>query len=365
MIPINDLSRSIADHDGVMEAISRVVRSGNWIHGPEHNAFEDELANFTGAKYAYGVGNGTDALEIALRAVGCIAGSTVITVANAGGYASIAAKSIGCKVVYCDVDPLHLVIDPESLKPLLSRAINAVVVTHLFGNVAPISRITEMCKEYGIKVIEDCAQSIGGSENGNRLGTIGDVGTFSFYPTKNLGAIGDGGALTTNSDEYSKKIQSLRQYGWDGKYRISIAGGMNSRLDEIQAAILRINLRNLLTNNQRRRDVIGLYSSGLQNSDIRLVTSGHDGSAPHLAVLLLPEESDREKFRSKLMQANISTDIHYPILDNHQDGFNDLESNSFLKVSEKLTPRILSIPLFPDLSESEISEVVSAVLSKP
>jgi len=365
MIPINDLSRSIADHQGVMEAIDRVIRSGKWIHGPEHNAFEGELAEFIGAKYAYGVGNGTDALEIALRAVGCVAGSTIITVANAGGYTSIAAKSIGCKVIYCDVDPLHLVINPDSLKPLLSKTINAVVVTHLFGNVAPISRITEMCREYGIKVIEDCAQSIGGSENGNSLGSIGDIGTFSFYPTKNLGAIGDGGALTTNSDEYAKRIQSLRQYGWNGKYRITITGGMNSRLDEIQAAILRINLRNLPKNNQRRKDVIRLYSSGLIDSCIRLVTSGHDGSAPHLAIILLPEESDREKFRSKLMQANISTDIHYPILDNHQDGFDNLKNNSSLKVSEELSARILSIPLFPDLSESEISEIISAVISKP
>jgi dTDP-4-amino-4,6-dideoxygalactose transaminase len=272
-IPLNDLSRGIARSEEAQSAILSVLQSGHWVHGPEHKGFEIELAKFLNVSHVLGVASGTDALEIALRAIGCTNGSKIISVANAGGYTSIAAAAIGCEVIYCDVDPEKLLIDPESLSALLSEEIAAVVVTHLYGNVAPVGAIRRMCEPFGIKIIEDCAQAIGASEDRKRVGTIGHVGTFSFYPTKNLGAIGDGGALATDDSKIAQKILELRQYGWTSKYKIDISDGMNSRLDEIQAAILRIGLSKLDLMNLRRRQIVEKYSEVLKGSELKLVTS--------------------------------------------------------------------------------------------
>jgi aminotransferase EvaB len=357
VIPINDLTRGIANSEEVAQALSRVLRSGSWIHGPEHKAFEIELSEYLVADYVFGVASGTDALEIALRAVGCKRGSKVITVANAGGYTSVASASIGCEVIYCDVDPVKLVLDPECLAPLLSEDITAVVITHLFGNVAPVRAIKEMCDVYGIFVIEDCAQAIGATELGDRVGTIGHIGTFSFYPTKNLGAIGDGGALSTNDPEIAQRITQLRQYGWTSKYKIDIPGGINSRLDEIQAAVLRISLPKLDLINQRRREIVRCYSNAVQNSRLRLITSILPESAPHLAVLLLPEEISRDDFRKFMKVSGIGTDIHYPLLDNEQIGLNTDNSTSFIPISQSSVKRLVSIPLFPELNRAEVNQI--------
>ena len=361
MIPINDLSRIKGDHHEFMAAIERVVLSGNWIHGLEHESFEAELSDFIGVKYAFGVGNGTDALEIALSAVGCVQGSNVISVANAGGYASLAAKSIGCKVIYCDVDPVNLVMDPKKLKKLLTKNIDAVIVTHLFGNVAPIDEITRMCRNIGVKVIEDCAQSIGGYEKGKRLGSIGDIGTFSFYPTKNLGAFGDGGALTTNNYDLSLKIGCLRQYGWAEKYQVKTLSGMNSRLDELQAAILRIGLRSVDLNNERRRDILKLYQNYLVDREISLITSLSKDSVGHLAVVMLPDNVPRDTFMKRMEICGVQTGIHYPILDSDQPAwFNEIEQFD-LDISRRVQNRIVTLPMFPKLTSSEIDKIFRAI----
>jgi dTDP-4-amino-4,6-dideoxygalactose transaminase len=359
MIPIQDLGRGADDHQEMVDAVERVIRSGKLIHGPEHSAFEHEFAEFIGSQFAHGVANGTDALELALRAVGCVAGSTVISVANAGGYTSIAAQAIGCKVIYCDTDSEHLVMDPESLLQHLSESVTAVVVTHLFGNVAPVGRIVEMCKPFGIRVIEDCAQSIGAKYRGQTVGSIGDVGTFSFYPTKNLGGFGDGGALTTSNPEYSKAITSLRQYGWKSKYQISINGGMNSRLDEIQAAVLRIRLRYLPELNKKRQMIVSQYAAAISETSLRLITSYLPDSAPHLAVVNLPKTSNREDFRLFLENDLIQTDIHYPILDFDQIGFS--VNAAEVPVTLAASKLIVSIPLFPEMYDFEVQKVCSAL----
>lgn len=361
MIPVNDLSRTSMDHRKTMETVDRVIRSGHWIHGQEHEAFEYELSSLIGARYAVGVANGTDALEIALRAVGCVPGSKVITVANAGGYASIAASIIGCEIYYCDIDPINLVMDPVSLLPLLSTNIDAVVVTHLFGNVAPISIIAEMCRPFGIRVIEDCAQAIGAMENGKHLGSIGDIGTFSFYPTKNLGAIGDAGALTTNNSEYAQNARQLRQYGWNHKYHIQLPGGRNSRLDELQAAILRCGLPGLKQNNVLRRQILERYEKATLDTKIRLVTSNDDDSAAHLAVLTLNSMQAREDFRDYLLARGIQSDVHYPKLDIDQPGLSLGRMNFDLPVSRKSIGSIVTLPLFPGLKDWEIEVVCQAI----
>jgi dTDP-4-amino-4,6-dideoxygalactose transaminase len=362
LIPINNLRQSWAlQSDEVVLALNKVLKSGHWIHGEEHAAFESELASFLGSKHLFGVASGTDALEIALRAVGCERHSKVITVANAGGYTPVAAASIGCEIIYCDVDPTKLLMDPETLVGLLSEKIAAVVVTHLYGNVAPAKRIRELCEPFGIKVIEDCAQAIGATEFGDSVGTIGHVGTFSFYPTKNLGAIGDGGALATDDSEIAQRITELRQYGWTSKYKIDRPGGMNSRLDEIQAAVLRIGLPKLESLNQLRRQIVEQYSKALEGSDIRLVTSFQPGNVAHLAVIELPERFTRSSFREYMGRCGIQTGIHYPILDSDQIGLAFGKNKNLLPNSISSVGRIVSIPLFPELTDHEINTICTTL----
>jgi aminotransferase EvaB len=362
LIPINNLRTSwIANSTEVLQKIQDVVSSGHWIHGPEHKAFESEFAAFLGVNKVIGVGSGSDALEIALMTVGCTNGSKVITVANAGGYTSLAATKIGCKLIYCDIEPDSMQIDPKKLDRLLSTEIDAVVVTHLFGNIAPVIEITEMCRSYGVPVIEDCAQAIGGISGGQRVGSLGDISVFSFYPTKNLGAMGDGGAIATNNSKYAEIARKLRQYGWGSKYRIDIPGGINSRLDEVQAAILRIGLKFVEDLNESRLRIVKEYENALQSSSIRLVTSTAPGNVAHLAVLAYKSEFERERSREVFAKHLIQTDIYYPILDSLQPGLPLSEPAGDLEVSISVGTRILSIPLFPGLREDEISRICKAL----
>jgi len=363
VIPINDLTRGIAQSDEATAAMSRVLKSGYWIHGPEHAAFEQEFAEFLNVAHVFGVASGTDALEIALRAVDCKQGSKVITVANAGGYTSIAAAIIGCEVIYCDVDPERLLMDPKALVSLLSKEISAVVVTHLYGNVAPISLIKSMCDEFGISIIEDCAQAAGASENGNRVGSIGDVGTFSFYPTKNLGGVGDGGALATNDPEIAKRINELRQYGWTAKYKIDLPRGRNSRLDEIQAAMLRVGLPKLDSMNQQRMRIVEKYSNAIKKSGLRLVTSDQPGNVAHLAVVQVSKAIGRDNFRGYMKDLGIQTDVHYPILDCDQIGLPYYHGTNSLVHSRLSVNEIVSIPLFPELTQAEVGHIAESLVN--
>lgn len=361
MIPLNDLKRSYRLSVETRLAISRVLDSGHWVHGPEHELFETELADYLGVKHVLGVASGTDALEIALLALGCDSESRVITVANAGGYVSIAASRIGCEVLYCDIDPITLQMDPSHLKTIISEEIDVVVVTHLYGNVAPILEIKNLCNEFGIKVIEDCAQALGASTSNLKVGSICDIGTFSFYPTKNLGGVGDGGALACNSDVYADKIRSLRQYGWGEKYFVEVLGGMNSRLDEIQAAILRIGLPLLDEMNEKRRNILAIYSQSMRSTQIKLVTSFSPGNVGHLAVCILPSAGARENFRTHMRNYGIQTQIHYPILDSQQRGFGLGEMQKDIPISVQSVHQIVTIPLFPELESDEVEIITKAL----
>ncbi len=361
MIPINDLTRGIAQSDEAAQAISRVLKSGYWIHGPEHAAFEQEFAEFLNVDHVLGVASGTDALEIALRAVGCKPGSKIITVANAGGYTSLSAASIGCEVIYCDVDSERLLMDPVALEPLLTKEISAVVVTHLYGNIAPVSKIKRMCEQFKIAVIEDCAQATGGFEENQRVGTIGDLGTFSFYPTKNLGAVGDGGAIATNNPELASSILKLRQYGWTSKYHIQLSGGKNSRLDELQAAVLRIGLKSLDERNRTRQNIVASYKAPLLGSDCKVITSSNTGNVAHLAVILLPEMFNREHFMESFQALGISTQVHYPVLDHDQMVRFGVNDTPHLDNTEALNERIVTIPLFSELRKNEIEKISNSL----
>jgi dTDP-4-amino-4,6-dideoxygalactose transaminase len=360
MLPVNDLTRGIARSDEAAEAIARVLRSGNWIHGPEHAAFENEFAQFLEVDHVLGVASGTDALEIALRAVGCSRGSKIISVANAGGYTSIAAASIGCDVIYCDVDIEKLVMDPVVLKPLLSKDISAVVVTHLYGNIAPAAEIKDMCDVYGIPVIEDCAQAAGGLEGNNRVGSIGDIGTFSFYPTKNLGAIGDAGAIITSNEKLDAISKSLRNYGQSDRYHHPLLG-LNSRLDEIQAAILINKCEQIDNQIYKRRLIAKKYNNSINNIKIKKLAVPND-IENHVYHLYVIRCENRNLLQKYLLDLGIQTLAHYPIPIHKQVSVHGISVDPIgMGISERYASECLSIPCHPELNDFQVQKVIEAI----
>lgn len=361
LVPFNDLSRGTsAIRDQIDAAISRVVSSGWFVLGPEHDALEVELSEYVGTKHTINVGNGTDALELALAAVGVKAGSLVVTVANAGAYTSTAALLLGAEPVYCDVDPETLLMSSSTLEEtltLLPEKPQAIVVTHLYGALAPIKELVAVARKHGIAIVEDCAQSLGASSNGQRGGSFADISTTSFYPTKNLGALGDGGAVFTDNDDLAEIVRRMRQYGWGSKYNIEYSHGKNSRLDEIQAAILRVKLPLLDLQNERRRSIHTQFETA-NHDGIKMVNSSSESFIGHLAVVV---SSNRDVARNSLEIAGVKTDIHYPIPD-HKQHFPDFTPRQTpLPVTEWASQVIFSVPLFPELEQVEVDRITEAL----
>jgi dTDP-4-amino-4,6-dideoxygalactose transaminase len=360
-VPFNDLGRGTAAiRDQIDSAISRVISSGWFVLGPEHDALENELSEFVGTQHAVNVANGTDALELALAAVGVKAGSKVITVANAGAYTSTAALLLGAEPVYCDVDPQSLLMSVETLQATLAiqpEKPQAIVVTHLYGALAPIEALVAVAHKHGIAIIEDCAQSLGATIHGRRGGSFADISTTSFYPTKNLGALGDGGAIFTNNDDLAQTVKRMRQYGWSSKYKIEYAHGKNSRLDEIQAAILRVKLPLLDMQNERRRVIHSQFETA-NKVGIRLVNSSSESFIGHLAVVV---SDNRDASREYIESRGIKTDVHYPIPDykQHFPGFSPTLRD--LPVTEWASRSIFSVPLFPELEQIEVDRITEAL----
>jgi dTDP-4-amino-4,6-dideoxygalactose transaminase len=311
-------------------AIRRVLDRGWYILGPEVRAFEEEWASYCGAAQCVSVGNGTDALEIALRGLGVGSGDRVATVANAGMYGTTAILRAGATPAFEDVDPETMVRPPGEASDA-----KAAVVTHLYGRVAGVPS--------GVPVIEDCAQAHG-------MQLQGDAACFSFYPTKNLGALGDGGAIVTNDESYAAELRALRQYGWQLKYSSEVPGGRNSRMDELQAAILRAKLPRLEEWTARRRSIAERYDSafGLRTPP---------DSRHHLYVLRTPH---RQRVQDWLAQREIATDVHYPIPDHLQSSIQAGEVS--LPITEQLCEEVCTLPLFPEMVDAEIERVIEAVL---
>lgn len=356
-IPFNDLSRTPPEvMEQIEAAISRVLASGWFIMGPQHKALEQELGAYFGVTDVVLVANGTDALELALAAVGVEAGDHVLTVANAGAYTSIAARLLGAVPSYCEVSPETLLMSADGVRQSLASAEvlpKAVVVTHLYGAMAPVQEIVAVAREYGIAVVEDCAQSIGATSGGCQSGTFGDIATTSFYPTKNLGALGDGGAVFTNNEELAVSVRRMRQYGWDSKYHIAYDHGRNSRMDELQAAILRVKLPYLDVWNDRRRQIHSRYQDAV-SSGARLVNTSSESFTAHLAVLM---SDNRAGVQDSFKRAGIGTDVHYPIPDNKQDFASNRPAPVLLPVTERAAQTVLSIPMFPELTEREVDRI--------
>ncbi len=364
-IPINDLSRTLLrDRDEIEAAVAAVLTSGWLVHGQQHRLFEEEFAAYCGSGHCIGVANGTDALTIALRAVGVQSGDRVCTVANAGFYASTACLSIGATPLYVDVDAATLNMSPLALARALEQGPSAVVATHLYGGMVKIEEIANLCAAAGVPLVEDCAQATGAClASGRKAGTFGTAAAFSFYPTKNLGAIGDGGAIVTDLPTIAERCQDLRQYGWKARYVVHGAG-VNSRLDEIQAAVLRIRLRDLDRRNSRRQTVLHTYQQALGEASAagRLVY-WHDST--HVAYLAVLRTQHRDALQAHLDRLGISTDVHYPIPDDQQPLWGDVVgyvAADDLAVTHTTTTEILSIPSFPELRDDEVDRIADALV---
>lgn len=358
-IPLNDLQRPYAVHRGVIEeAVARVLASGWYCLGAEVEAFEAEFADYVGVPHAIGVGCGTDALELCLVALGCGPGDEVVTAANAGGYTSIAARKIGARPRFADVSETSLTLTANTIIPCLSERTRAVVVTHLYGWLADIEPIVGLCRSRGVALIEDCAQAVGAIRGGKRAGSFGDAAAFSFYPTKNLGALGDGGMVVTSSAAIATTVRSLRQYGWGQRYHVDRPGGRNSRLDELQAAVLRTRLPFVEDDNQVRREIVARFADSLNPSLGRFIAGTGPDYVAHLAVLVT---TDRTRVARHLARAGIATSVHYPVPDHHQPHLGTSESTATLAVTEHATAHVLTIPCFPELREDELAQICYAL----
>ncbi|MFN0029668.1 MAG: DegT/DnrJ/EryC1/StrS family aminotransferase [Acidimicrobiales bacterium] len=339
----------------INEAIASVLDGNALVMGPAHHAFEEAFALYCGTSFALGVGNGTDALEIALRAVGVGPGVDVVTVANAGGYTANATQAIGARPVFVDVEPNTLQMDVEQLQTALSGTTAAVVLTHLYGQMGDVEAIRSACDEAGVPLVEDCAQAHGASRSGRRAGSFGTAATFSFYPTKNLGAIGDGGMVVCDDPDIAARVRQLRQYGWGRRYSVEVPHGRNSRLDELQAAVLLRKLAYLDGWNERRRSVLGRYQSAGAR-ELRFLGSLGQDNVAHLAVAWC--DGDRDGIAEGLNAAGVGTAVHYPIPDHHQRPLVGTNSSPIsLPVTERAVQHILTFPCFPEILDSEVDYV--------
>jgi dTDP-4-amino-4,6-dideoxygalactose transaminase len=362
-IPLNDLKRH---HDPLVTRIShvvnRVLERGWYVLGPELEKFEAEFAAFCGTRHAVGVANGTDALELALHAVGVKPGDEVVTVANAGMYATTAILCVGATPVYADIEPDSMMMNATELRSALSSRTAAVIVTHLYGRMADIEALCAIAAQRGVPVIEDCAHAPGAERQGRRSGTWGMLGCFSFYPTKNLGAAGDAGAVVTSDAALAARLRALRQYGWTAKYHSGISGGRNSRLDEMQAAILRVQLPFLEGWNRCRREIAGLYCKALETSGLDLPRDPM--SADYVAHLFVIRSQRRDEIRCRLEAAGIATDIHYPVPDYRQESVVGLPGvPGVLPETERCVAEVLTLPCFPEMRREEVGEVSGRLLA--
>jgi dTDP-4-amino-4,6-dideoxygalactose transaminase len=343
-------------------AVARVLGSGWYILGREVAEFETEFAATLGLGHAVGVANGTDALVLALRALGIGRGDRVATVAHTAVATVAAIELVGAEPVLVDIEPQFCTLDPTELEHCFATVpgIKAVIPVHIYGHAADLPSILACARRYGAKVIEDCAQAHGATLGGRVLGGFGDLACFSFYPTKNLGAFGDGGAVATRDAALAQNLRSLREYGWRERY-ISAVAGMNSRLDELQAAILRVRLPRLAAENARRREIAAAYDRGLAGLPIALPRRRADSEpAWHQYVVRGP---DRDALQQALKASGIATNIHYPVPIHLQPAYADrlLTGPSGLAVTEAVAREVLSLPMYAQLADRDVATVIAAI----
>jgi len=351
---------SVEERVDLGAAVARVLDTHRYILGSEVERFERDFAAYCGTEHCVGVANGTDALELALRALEVAAGDRVLVVANAGFYGSAAVRSVGGIPEYVEIDPATLTMSTEALAAGLSSRPAAVIVTHLYGQLADMDGILAAARQAHVPVIEDCAQAHGAHRAGRRAGSFGDIGCFSFYPTKNLGAIGDAGAVVTSDASLAARVRQLRQYGWQEKYHVATPDGRNSRLDEVQAAVLNARLPFLDEWNMGRRDVARKYVTGLSGLPVQVPASLDDDYVAHLFVIRV---AGRDRVRARLGEQGVDTGIHYPVADHQQPAYADGDPRPALSITEAACQAVLTLPCYPGLSADQQGIVIDALRS--
>jgi len=360
LLPADPKANFLAHEAEIRAAIDRVLTSGHYILGPEVQAFEQEFASYCGAEYCISVANGTEAIELALRALELNPGDKVATVANTVTATVSAIQQMGAVPVFVEIDPDTMVMDARALERVLTHhagAIKAVVAVHLYGHPAPMPEILKVASAHGARVVEDCAQAHGAAIAGKRVGSWGEVAAFSFYPTKNLGAIGDGGAVTTRSRELDERLRLLRQYGWKTRY-VSEIPGRNSRLDEIQAAILRVKLRHLEVENARRRSLAARYLESLRGMTLILPGVADDAFPVYHQFAIRHEK--RDVLKDYLHARQIACGVLYPVPIHRQPAY--LDPSLILPHTERACAEVLCLPCHPGLTSSEVDTVSAAIL---
>jgi len=339
-------------------AISNVLNQGNYILGDEVKSFEQEFSNYIGVDYGIGVGNGTDALLVALKACGVGSEDEVITVSHTAVATTTSIIMSGAKPVLVDIEPNFFSIDLSKLEAAITENTKAIILVHLYGCPADIEGIKKIAKRNSIFLIEDCAQAHGADYQGRRVGSFGDLSCFSFYPTKNLGAIGDGGIVLTQDDVLAEKCLELREYGWKERYSSSTLG-WNTRLDEIQAAILRVKLKYLDLDNKKRIRIARMYQDLLCDSNIQLPKEREEST--HVYHLFVIQSDNRDNLMEHLHKKEIFVNIHYPLPVHLQPFYTSILKQRDLKITESISKKILSLPMYPELLDKEVEEVSSAI----
>lgn len=340
-------------------AISRVLAKGWYILGDEVKAFEKEFAEYIGVSYGIGVGSGTDAIHLALRACDIGSGDEVLTVSHTAVATVAAIEMSGAMPVLIDIEPDYYSLNSERLEDVITSRTKAIIPVHIYGQPVDLDPIMEIARRHNLVVIEDCAQAHGAMYKGKRVGSFGDMACFSFYPTKNLGAIGDGGMVVTNNPQLAHKTRLLREYGWAERY-VSHTRGVNTRLDEIQAAVLRVKLKYLDKDNAKRIKLAKLYDEGLAGMGLILPKQRHEST--HVYHLYVVRTAKRDELLRFLKDSGVGVLIHYPVPIHLQPAYvNRLRGCDKLNETESAAREILSLPMYPELTGDEIARVISLI----
>ncbi|MFH1761549.1 MAG: DegT/DnrJ/EryC1/StrS family aminotransferase [bacterium] len=357
----NPKSQYLAHKNEIDAAIAGVLEKGRYILGEEVEKFQKEFADYIGVKHAVGVGSGTEALHLALKAIGVGQGDEVITVSHTAVATIAGIECAGARPVFVDIEQDYYTMDPDKIEDALTPHTRAIIPVHIYGQPADMNPIKEIAVRHNLRIIEDCAQAHGAKYFSKRIGSIGDIGCFSFYPTKNLGAIGDGGMVVSNNDIFAEKANSLRQYGWNEK-RICDSRGWNSRLDEIQAAILRVKLPFLDKDNNSRNGIAQMYQKGLSGIPCQLPGIRPDSS--HVFHLYVIRTKNRDGLKKHLAENGILSGIHYTVPVHFQPTYIGLMPNgNKLDNTENISGEILSLPIYPELEMAEAEKVIETVSS--
>ena len=354
-IPFNVLVPG-EDRAEIDAAVRRVVERGWFILGPEVEAFEQEFAAASGTRYAIGVGTGTDAIALALRALGIGAGDEVITSPLSAAFSALAIIMTGARPVFADIDPDRLTLDPAATAAAITSRTRAILPVHIYGQAADMPAFEALASRHHLALVEDACQAHLATSAGRAVGSIGMAGAFSFYPTKNLGALGDGGAVTTNDPQVADRIKRLRNGGQSSRYRHQ-EPGVNSRLDDLQAAILRARLPFLAKWTERRRALAALYRRNLSGSQVTVPPMRDAGHVYHLFPVL---SERRDALQRHLSDEGVETLIHYPVAISNQPAL-AAANPSECPIASRVCAEVLSLPLYPSLSDDEAAHVAAAV----